>query len=209
MSTMRRIGILAKTAVLFPFYCIMYYLLPGSKTGQLMRRPFMKFLVHASSYLFFLFVLMLVSQRAEVEIVRLLGTQEMKRNLETYLARQRGAVPTPLEGIVVLYVFGFVWEEMREAYVDGLRSYLRDMWNFIDFTRNTLYLATGVLRLAAYLQQRAEIRTDPSAALIPRENWGDFDPQLIAEGLFAAANVFSALKLVHLFSINPHLGPLQ
>lgn len=30
-----------------------------------------------------------------------------------------------------------------------------------------------------------------------------------AEGLFAAANVFSALKLVHLFSINPHLGPLQ
>lgn len=32
---------------------------------------------------------------------------------------------------------------------------------------------------------------------------------LKAEGLFAAANIFSALKLVHLFSINPHLGPLQ
>ncbi|KAL6265608.1 hypothetical protein P5V15_002402 [Pogonomyrmex californicus] len=209
MSTLQRVGILAKTALLFPFYCIVYYLMPESKIGRLMRRPFMKFLVHASSYLFFLFVLMLVSQRAEVEIVRLLGTQEMKRNLEAYLARQRGAAPTPLEGIVVLYVFGFVWEETREVYVDGLKGYLRDMWNFIDFTRNTLYLATGVLRLAAYLQQRAEIRTDPSAALIPRENWGDFDSQLIAEGLFAAANVFSALKLVHLFSINPHLGPLQ
>ncbi|KMQ87916.1 transient-receptor-potential-like protein, partial [Lasius niger] len=59
-------------------------------------------------------ILMLVSQRAEVEIVRLLGTQEMKRNLEAYLARQRGAAPTPLEGIVVLYVFGFIWEETRE-----------------------------------------------------------------------------------------------
>ncbi|XP_014469210.1 PREDICTED: transient-receptor-potential-like protein [Dinoponera quadriceps] len=209
MSTTQRVGILLKTAVLFPFFCIMYYLMPESKTGRLMRRPFMKFLVHASSYLFFLFVLMLVSQRAEVEIVRLLGTQEMKRNLEAYLARQRGAAPTPLEGIVVLYVVGFVWEEIREVYVDGLKAYLRDMWNFIDFTRNMLYLATGLLRLAAYLQQRAEIGMDPSAALIPRENWGDFDPQLIAEGLFAAANVFSALKLVHLFSINPHLGPLQ
>lgn len=99
--------------------------------------------------------------------------------------------------------------QISQVYVNGLKGYLRDMWNFIDFTRNTLYLATGILRLAAYLQQRAEIRTDPSAALIPRENWGDFDPQLIAEGLFAAANVFSALKLVHLFSINPHLGPLQ
>lgn len=84
MST-TRVGILAKTAILFPFYCIVHYLMPESKTGQLMRRPFMKFLVHASSYLFFLFVLMLVSQRAEVEIVRLLSTQEMKRNLEVYL----------------------------------------------------------------------------------------------------------------------------
>lgn len=60
-------------------------------------------------------ILMLVSQRTEVEIVRLLGTQEMKRNLEAYLARQRGAAPTPLEGIVVLYVFGFIWEETREV----------------------------------------------------------------------------------------------
>lgn len=54
MSTMQRVGILVKTAVLFPFYCMIYYLMPESKTGQLMRRPFMKFLVHASSYLFFL-----------------------------------------------------------------------------------------------------------------------------------------------------------
>lgn len=36
-----------------------------------------------------------------------------------------------------------------------------------------------------------------------------FDYPQQAEGFFAAANIFSALKLVHLFSINPHLGPLQ
>lgn len=95
-------------------------------------------------------------------------------------------------------------------YVDGLRAYLRDLWNFIDFTRNTLYVAVGILRVAAYVQQSAEISRDgAAAAMIPRERWTDFDPQLVAEGLFAAANVFSALKLVHLFSINPHLGPLQ
>ena len=93
--------------------------------------------------------------------------------------------------------------------MDGLRAYLRDMWNFIDFTRNFLYVATMVLRTAAYLQQRTEISQDPMAALVPRETWSDFDPQLIAEGLFAAANIFSALKLIHMFSINPHLGPLQ
>lgn len=66
-----------------------------------------------------------------------------------------------------------------------------------------------VFRFFAYLQQASEIARDPAMAYVPREKWDDFDPQLIAEGLFAAANVFSALKLVHLFSINPHLGPLQ
>lgn len=96
-----------------------------------------------------------------------------------------------------------------QVYIDGLKAYLRDMWNFIDFTRNSLYILTGLLRGVAYFRQTSEIEMDPSAALIPRESWSDFDPQLIAEGLFAAANVFSALKLVHLFSVNPHLGPLQ
>ncbi|CAL7938803.1 unnamed protein product [Xylocopa violacea] len=209
MSTVQRCTILAKTAVMFPFYCITYLLAPESSYGQLIRKPFVKFLIHASSYLFFLFVLMLVSQRAEEEVVRLFGSVDAKRNLEVELTMQRGAGPSFLESLVVLYVLGFIWQEMREVYVDGLRAYLRDMWNFIDFTKNFLYIATAVLRTAAYLQQRAEISRDPMAALVPRETWSDFDPQLIAEGLFAAANIFSALKLIHLFSINPHLGPLQ
>lgn len=107
-------------------------------------------------------VLMLISQRAEVEIVRLLGTQEMRRNLEAYLARQRDAASIPLKDVVVLYVLGFIWEETKEiryyinkynfspkykfpkykfifyiclstisqitqTYVNGLKSYLRDM----------------------------------------------------------------------------------
>ncbi|KAK8752896.1 hypothetical protein OTU49_008145, partial [Cherax quadricarinatus] len=32
---------------------------------------------------------------------------------------------------------------------------------------------------------------------------------MIAEGLFSAANIFSSLKLVYIFSVNPYLGPLQ
>lgn len=66
-----------------------------------------------------------------------------------------------------------------------------------------------IFRTVAYIQQKSEIANDSNTAYIPREKWADFDPQLIAEGLFAGANIFSALKLVHLFSINPHLGPLQ
>lgn len=151
----------------------------------------------------------MVSQRAEIQLILLFGTESMKRAMEESLRKQRGTAPTPLELLVVIYVFGFIWEETQEIFGEGIRSYLKNMWNFIDFARNSLYVFVFLLRGIAYIQQTSQIREDPSTAFIARENWDDFDPQLIAEGLFAAANIFSALKLVHLFSINPHLGPLQ
>ncbi|XP_062528031.1 transient-receptor-potential-like protein isoform X3 [Bombyx mori] len=208
-TTMEKIMIICRVALLFPFYCTLYMIAPNCATGKLMRKPFMKFLIHASSYLFFLLILILVSQRAEVQAIQLFGPEWMVKELEKELLKQRGNGPTYLELVVVVYVLGFIWEETQEIYIEGIRSYLRNMWNFIDFTRNSLYVAVALLRFAAYLQQAAEIRRDQQTKFIPRESWDAFDPQLIAEGLFAAANIFSALKLVHLFSINPHLGPLQ
>ncbi|XP_055538332.1 transient-receptor-potential-like protein [Wyeomyia smithii] len=208
-SALQKLGIIAKVALLFPIYCMIYMIAPNCETSKFVRKPFMKFLIHASSYLFFLFLLILVSQRAEVHVVLLFGTDSMKRALQEDLARQRGNGPTYLECLLVFYVIGFIWEETQEIINEGLRSYLRNMWNFIDFSRNFLYCCVALLRLIAYIQQTSEISKDSSTAYIAREHWDDFDPQLIAEGLFAGANIFSALKLVHLFSINPHLGPLQ
>lgn len=74
------------------------------------------------------------------------GTENMKRNLEEQLRRQRGNGPTPLELLVVLYVIGFIWEETQEIYREGIRCYLRNMWNFIDFSRNSLYCLVALLR---------------------------------------------------------------
>ncbi|KAF4532038.1 hypothetical protein B566_EDAN015017 [Ephemera danica] len=209
LQATQKIMEIVKVAALFPFYCMLYMFAPECKTAKLMRKPFMKFLIHASSYLFFLLLLILVSQRAEVLFIEILGTESMKAELREQLKQQRGNGPTMLEMSVVIYVAGFICEETKEIAREGIGSYLRNMWNIIDFTRNSLYVAVIMLRVVAYTQQWQQIQQDPQLAFVPREHWDDFDPQLIAEGLFAAANVFSALKLVHLFSINPHLGPLQ
>nr|QDQ16919.1 transient receptor potential-like protein [Danaus plexippus] len=208
-TAFEKIMIIMRVALMFPFYCCMYMIAPNCSTGRLVRKPFMKFLIHASSYLFFLLILILVSQRVDVQLIQTFGPDWMVKDLDQELTKQRGNGPTYLELVVLIYVVGFIWQETHEIYIEGIRSYLRNMWNFIDFTRNTLYVAVAILRLAAYIQQTAEIKKDPQTRFIPREQWDAFDPQLIAEGLFAAANIFSALKLVHLFSINPHLGPLQ
>lgn len=91
-------------------------------------------------------ILILVSQRAEVHLVLMFGTESMKRGMEEQLRRQRGNRPTPLELLVVLYVIGFIWEETQEIFREGIRSYLRNMWNFIDFSRNLLYCLVALLR---------------------------------------------------------------
>ena len=60
-----------------------------------------------------------------------------------------------------------------------------------------------------FFQVQAEVAAELHSAYLPREHWDTWDPMLISEGLFAAANIFSNLKLVYIFSVNPYLGPLQ
>ena len=58
-------------------------------------------------------------------------------------------------------------------------------------------------------QVEAEKELGVNTVNLAREDWDTWDPTLISEGLFAAANIFSSLKLVYIFSVNPYLGPLQ
>lgn len=89
------------------------------------------------------------------------------------------------------YIFsGFILEGTQEICVQGFRDYLKNMWNFIDFTRNLLYCLVFIIRVVAYIQQLAEIKVNSNAATRRREDWSNFDPQLIAEGFFATANIF-------------------
>lgn len=135
----------------------------------------MKFLLS----IFITVILILVSQRAEVQAILMFGSEKMKASMRESLKRQRGNAPTPLELLVVVYVLGFVWQETQEIFYEGVRSYLRNLWNFIDFTRNALYCVVFVLRGIAYFQQISQITQNPSTAFVPREQWDDFDPQLI------------------------------
>ncbi|XP_035229400.1 LOW QUALITY PROTEIN: transient-receptor-potential-like protein [Stegodyphus dumicola] len=197
-----------KIGVLFPFYSIMYMLFPNTERGRLVRKPFFKFIIHSFSYLFFLLLLILASQRVETLVAQWFGRKDANGSNEV-LRKQRGQPPTILETTILLYIVAHIWQETRELWTKGLVLYFHNLWNIIDFTRNSLYVGTAGLRVLAYFQAQAEISENPMAVYIPREAWNAYDPMLIADGLFAAGNIFAALKLVHIFSINPYLGPLQ
>ncbi|XP_073730360.1 short transient receptor potential channel 4a isoform X3 [Misgurnus anguillicaudatus] len=44
---------------------------------------------------------------------------------------------------------------------------------------------------------------------VDRKEWHMWHPTLLAEAMFAIANIFSSLRLISLFTANSHLGPLQ
>lgn len=107
--------------------------------------------------------------------------------------------------MIVYLISGLVWGEMRSLFADGLMDYISDLWNIVDFISNSFYVAWISLRFTSWFV----VQRDAARGLnpwYPREEWGPYDPMLLSEGAFAAGMVFSFLKLVHIFSINPHLG---
>lgn len=101
---------------------------------------------------------------------------------------------------------GFIWAECKQLWEEGLKAYVRQWWNWLDFIMLSLYLATFSLRIVAYIQVESG-KYGPDNML--RKNWPVNDPTLISEGLFAVANVFSFARIIFLFQANQHLGPLQ
>uniref|UniRef100_A0AAY4A1T0 Transient receptor ion channel domain-containing protein n=1 Tax=Denticeps clupeoides TaxID=299321 RepID=A0AAY4A1T0_9TELE len=169
--------------LLFPVFSIVYLLAPKSALGLFIKKPFIKFICHTASYLTFLFLLLLASQH----IVR------------TDLHVQ-GPPPTIVEWMILPWVLGFIWAEIKEMWDGGFNEYVHDWWNLMDFAMNSLYLATISLKMVAYFKYNSSR---------PREEWEMWHPTLIAEALFAIANIFSSLRLISLFTANSHLGPLQ
>ncbi|GAB5566293.1 short transient receptor potential channel 4 isoform X1 [Prionailurus iriomotensis] len=171
--------------LLFPVFSVCYLIAPKSPLGLFIRKPFIKFICHTASYLTFLFLLLLASQHID----------------RSDLNRQ-GPPPTIVEWMILPWVLGFIWGEIKQMWDGGLQDYIHDWWNLMDFVMNSLYLATISLKIVAFVKQKY-------SALNPRESWDMWHPTLVAEALFAIANIFSSLRLISLFTANSHLGPLQ
>uniref|UniRef100_A0A673BD22 Transient receptor potential cation channel, subfamily C, member 5a n=1 Tax=Sphaeramia orbicularis TaxID=375764 RepID=A0A673BD22_9TELE len=169
--------------LLFPVFSLIYLLAPKSTVGHFIKKPFIKFICHTASYLTFLFLLLLASQHIA------------RTNLH-----MQGPPPTIVEWMILPWVLGFIWAEIKEMWDGGFTEYIHDWWNLMDFAMNSLYLATISLKIVAYVKYNSSR---------PREEWEMWHPTLIAEALFAIANIFSSLRLISLFTANSHLGPLQ
>ncbi|KAJ7997484.1 hypothetical protein DPEC_G00229500 [Dallia pectoralis] len=170
-------------SILFPVFSLCYLIAPKSRYGLFIRKPFIKFICHTASYLTFLFLLLLASQ-----------------HIVTTDPDMQGPAPTTVEWMILPWVLGFIWTEIKQMWDGGFHDYIHDWWNLMDFVMNSLYLATISLKIVAYTKY---------SGCKTRNQWDMWHPTLVAEAVFAIANIFSSLRLISLFTANSHLGPLQ
>ncbi|XP_017784473.1 PREDICTED: transient receptor potential protein-like [Nicrophorus vespilloides] len=198
----------AHLGAMFPIYCTIYMMKPESEMGLFLKKPFVKFICHSTSYAYFLMLLGAASQRVEVLAIQMFGNEWMQEMVAEWRRKERGAGPGIAECGVILYMISLIWAEIRTLWTESFSDYLSDLWNIVDFITLTFYMTWLALRMSSIytVWREASQGRDP---WYPREQWESFDPMLLSEGAFAAGMIFSFLKLVHIFSVNPHLGPLQ
>lgn len=93
-------------------------------------------------------LLILVSQRVEIPFL----DNDSSAFVKDSRTELRGAPATSIEWMILAYVIGLIWTEIKQLWDEGADEYCHDMWNILDFVTNSLYIATLTLRVIAYLQ---------------------------------------------------------
>ncbi|XP_062870807.1 short transient receptor potential channel 7-like [Trichomycterus rosablanca] len=207
-----------------PFLSIAYWIMPFSKLGQVLRSPFMKFVAHAVSFTLFLILLVLNASD------RFLGVKNLPNETITDHPRQVFRVKTTqfswTEMLIMKWVLGMIWSECKKIWKDGLHEYVMHLWNILDFGMLSIFVASFMARLMAFLQaSHAQLyvdlhvtSSDLNNASLPaevayftyaRNRWLPSDPQLISEGLYSIAIVLSFSRIAYILPANESFGPLQ
>lgn len=183
--TCLKIATVLSVAMLWPLLSFCYLLVPRSRVGQIIHTPFVKFIIHSASYFTFLLLLNLYS----------LVYNEGKKNT-------MGPPPELIDYLLILWIVGMVWSDVKRLWYEGLEDFLEESRNQLSFVMNSLYLSTFALKIVACSKFKDVDDTE-------RKNWDAFHPILVAEGLFAFANVLSYLRLFFMYTTSSILGPLQ
>ncbi|XP_072176469.1 short transient receptor potential channel 4-like [Diadema setosum] len=139
-------------ACCFPILCLLYILYPWGSLGRLMRVPHIQFVCHISSMLIFLLLLGMQSS----------FTPEYTVDVDT---DQRSNPPRNTEWLIVLWVVGLTWVEVKELWYYGSR-YLKDRWNVLDFLTLSLYWAAIALRIVIFVEVSSNI-TETATTMYP------------------------------------------
>ncbi|XP_071502489.1 short transient receptor potential channel 7-like [Diadema antillarum] len=251
MGLMKKVSASISIVLGLPFFTLVYYLAPHSKCGAFVSSPLVKFILHSASY--FLFLLIIFIESLYAQSYNNSAPKEMERRLTSAL-RDRGNTScllevfpdlvkdpdyvlkirfnslTPLEILVIIFLIGFLWGEIKQLWAEGLWVYLSSVWNWIDIAMLNFYLASCTLNIYSIIRAQMAIdfiennlnatceyasgRNEVAKShfyYLQRERgmWQNNDPVFVSEALYAMANVLSFSRLSYILPVSEFLGPLQ
>ncbi|KAM3869178.1 short transient receptor potential channel 6a [Diretmus argenteus] len=232
-TTAVKLLVVLGVAVGLPGLALAYWVAPCSRVGKVMRSPFMKFVAHASSFTIFLCLLVLnAADRfgGTTLLANMTHHQhpgKLNSGLETdplLLYRMTTTPFTWMEILIICWVIGMIWAEVKEIWSQGPGEYLLEPWNFLDFGMLAIFLASFTCRFSALKHAelaQTYVHTHYTALInvtlppeihyftLARIYWLPSDPQLVSEGLYAIAVVLSFSRIAYILPANESFGPLQ
>ena len=119
------------TAVLFPVTSMMHILCPCSPIGKSARKPLIKFINGAASFVTLLALLAITATMPKAGL-------------------RAGYTPTVVEAVLFIWIVGLFVQEFLQLLSEGQREYFSSGWNWIDISMIFLMLISYVLWGALY-----------------------------------------------------------
>ncbi|ELW62629.1 Short transient receptor potential channel 3 [Tupaia chinensis] len=184
----------------------------------------MKFVVHATSFIIFLGLLVFNALDRFKGITTLPNITVIDYPKQIF--RVKTTQFTWTEMLIMVWVLGMMWSECKELWLEGPREYILQLWNVLDFGMLSIFIAAFTARFLAFLQATKAQQyvdsyvqeSDLSEVTLPpeiqyftyaRDKWLPSDPQIISEGLYAIAVVLSFSRIAYILPANESFGPLQ
>ncbi|XP_030601897.1 short transient receptor potential channel 6a isoform X2 [Archocentrus centrarchus] len=230
-TTAIKLLVVLAVAIGLPGLSVAYWIAPCSRVGKVMRSPFMKFVAHASSFTIFLGLLILNAADRFAGTTLLPNMTHHQHpgssqgNSDPLLLYRMTTTPfTWMEMLIISWVIGMIWAEVKEIWSQGPGEYLVEPWNFLDFGMLAIFLASFSCRFSAlrhanlaqaYVSSRyttlINVTLPPEIHYftLARIYWLPSDPQLVSEGLYAVAVVLSFSRIAYILTANESFGPLQ
>ncbi|XP_071959351.1 short transient receptor potential channel 7-like [Antedon mediterranea] len=244
-------------AVGLPIWIPIYWIFPHSKVGKLLKTPMVKFILHTASYICFILLLFLdstmlggrfISDETACSSDERLGLCESLCNstcewfehaVNAGMCAPPGEVchhgcmrvRTPqvsvLSAIILVYVLGYLWNEVKQILQEGSTRYFASIWNWLDICMLNLYMCYFLLNVVVFTKVNRTKQlfmndTCPEMSgtdhydtehiyylSSDRRLWDASDPTLIGEAMFAVANVLSFARVSFILPASEFLGPLQ
>ncbi|XP_038065339.1 short transient receptor potential channel 4-like [Patiria miniata] len=131
--------------LMYPFTSLLYIFLGSGKVMDFVSTPYVKFLMDIASrmtFLVFLLITTIVPPSVTTEEV-ITGQGD---------PNQFSQVPLTVIILILLWIVGMTWAEIKAIWKGGVSSYMKDGANVLDFAILALFWSYMVLTLISYFQ---------------------------------------------------------